>query len=80
MEKPSFVCTTFIRSTPARVWQALTDPAFTERYWGVAFDSDRKLGPNRRPGRLPQCLLESTNHPVGVRRMLSIADVAVRAN
>ena len=40
MDKPSFVYTTFIRSTPERLWQALTDPAFTERYWGVAFDSD----------------------------------------
>jgi uncharacterized protein YndB with AHSA1/START domain/DNA-binding transcriptional ArsR family regulator len=40
MDKPSFVYTTYIRSTPERVWQALTDPAFTERYWGAAFDSD----------------------------------------
>jgi uncharacterized protein YndB with AHSA1/START domain/DNA-binding transcriptional ArsR family regulator len=40
MDKPSFVYTTFIRSTPERLWQALTEPAFTERYWGVAFDSD----------------------------------------
>jgi uncharacterized protein YndB with AHSA1/START domain/DNA-binding transcriptional ArsR family regulator len=44
MDKPSFVYTTFIRSTPERVWHALTDPAFTERYWGVAFDSDWKPG------------------------------------
>ncbi|HUA48459.1 MAG TPA: metalloregulator ArsR/SmtB family transcription factor [Solirubrobacteraceae bacterium] len=44
MDKPSFVYTTFIRSTPERLWQALTDPAFTERYWGVAFDSDWKPG------------------------------------
>jgi uncharacterized protein YndB with AHSA1/START domain/DNA-binding transcriptional ArsR family regulator len=44
MDKPSFVYTTFIRSTPERVWQALTDPAFTERYWGVALDSDWKQG------------------------------------
>ncbi len=44
MDKPSFVYTTFIRSTHERVWQALTDPAFTERYWGVAFDSDWNPG------------------------------------
>ena len=44
MDKPSFVYTTFIRSTPERVWQALTEPAFTERYWGVAFDSDWNPG------------------------------------
>jgi len=44
MDKPSFVYTTFIRSTPERLWQALTDPAFTERYWGVALDSDWNPG------------------------------------
>ena len=44
MDKPSFVYTTFIRSTPEQVWQALTEPAFTERYWGVAFDSDWNPG------------------------------------
>src|SRR5438309_10261198 len=31
--KPEFVYTTYIDSTPERVWQALTDPAFTRRYW-----------------------------------------------
>ena len=30
--------------TPERLWQALTDPAFTERYWGVAFDTDWQPG------------------------------------
>lgn len=44
MDRPSFVYTTFIRSTPERLWQALTDPAFTERYWGVALDSDWSPG------------------------------------
>jgi hypothetical protein len=39
MEKPSFVYTTYIRTTPERLWRALTDPAFTERYWGVAFET-----------------------------------------
>jgi uncharacterized protein YndB with AHSA1/START domain/DNA-binding transcriptional ArsR family regulator len=44
MDKPSFVYTTYIRTTPERLWQALTDPAFTERYWGAAFDSDWQPG------------------------------------
>jgi uncharacterized protein YndB with AHSA1/START domain/DNA-binding transcriptional ArsR family regulator len=44
MDKPSFVYTAYIRSTPERVWQALTDPAFTERYWGVALDSEWNPG------------------------------------
>jgi len=44
MQKPEFVYTTYIRTTPERLWQALTDPAFTERYWGMAFETDWKTG------------------------------------
>jgi DNA-binding transcriptional ArsR family regulator len=44
VERPSFVYTTYIRTTPERLWQALTDPAFTRRYWGAAFQSDWKVG------------------------------------
>src|SRR5206468_10557321 len=44
VEKPSFVYTTYIQTTPERLWQALTDPAFTERYWATTFDSDWKPG------------------------------------
>jgi uncharacterized protein YndB with AHSA1/START domain len=33
-DRPSFVYVTYIRATPEAVWQALTDPDFTERYWG----------------------------------------------
>jgi hypothetical protein len=29
MSKPEFVHPTYIRSTPERLWQGLTDPAFT---------------------------------------------------
>jgi uncharacterized protein YndB with AHSA1/START domain/DNA-binding transcriptional ArsR family regulator len=44
MGKPEFVYTTYINTTPERLWQALTDPEFTRRYWGVTFDSDWKKG------------------------------------
>jgi len=44
MDKPSFVYTTYIHTTPGRLWQALTAPAFTERYWGVAFETDWSTG------------------------------------
>jgi uncharacterized protein YndB with AHSA1/START domain/DNA-binding transcriptional ArsR family regulator len=44
VEKPSFVYTTYIQTTPERLWQALTEPAFTERYWAISFDSDWKDG------------------------------------
>ena len=44
MDKPEFVYTTYIRTTPERLWQALTEPAFTTRYWGVTFESDWQAG------------------------------------
>jgi uncharacterized protein YndB with AHSA1/START domain/DNA-binding transcriptional ArsR family regulator len=48
MDKPSFVYTTYIRTTPERLWQALTDPAFTQRYWGATFRTDWKAGSTMR--------------------------------
>ena len=44
MEKPEFVYTTYINTTPEQLWKGLTDPAFTLRYWGQAFESDWKVG------------------------------------
>jgi len=44
MDKPEFVYTTYIKTTPERLWQGLTDPAFTRRYWNVAWDTDWKTG------------------------------------
>jgi uncharacterized protein YndB with AHSA1/START domain/DNA-binding transcriptional ArsR family regulator len=44
VDKPSFVYTTYIRTTPERLWQALTEPAFTERYWSITFDTDWHAG------------------------------------
>jgi uncharacterized protein YndB with AHSA1/START domain/DNA-binding transcriptional ArsR family regulator len=44
MDKPSFVYTTYIRTTPEQLWQALTDPAFTRRYWNASFQTDWQAG------------------------------------
>jgi uncharacterized protein YndB with AHSA1/START domain/DNA-binding transcriptional ArsR family regulator len=44
MTTPDFVYTTFIKTTPEQLWQALTDPAFTARYWGVTFATDWAVG------------------------------------
>src|SRR5258706_11635233 len=33
MSKPEFVYTTYIDTTPEKLWHALTDGDFTERYW-----------------------------------------------
>ncbi len=40
----SFVYTTYIATTPEKLWQAITEPAFTSRYWGVEFESDWQVG------------------------------------
>jgi uncharacterized protein YndB with AHSA1/START domain len=39
-----FVYTTYIKTTPERLWQALTDPAFSRKYLGHAIESDWKKG------------------------------------
>jgi uncharacterized protein YndB with AHSA1/START domain/DNA-binding transcriptional ArsR family regulator len=44
MDRPSFVYTTYIRTTPEKLWQALTEPAFTRRYWNASFQTDWKPG------------------------------------
>lgn len=40
----AFVYTTYISTTPERLWQALTDPAFTRQYWGATFESEWTTG------------------------------------
>ena len=43
--KPNTVYVTYIASTPERVWQALTDPAFTREYFfGFAVHVEAKRG------------------------------------
>lgn len=41
MSELKFVYVTYIATTPEKLWQALTDGAFTRRYWfGTAVESD----------------------------------------
>jgi uncharacterized protein YndB with AHSA1/START domain len=45
MSKPEFVYTTYIETTAEKLWHALTDGEFTERYWfGHRIASDWKVG------------------------------------
>jgi uncharacterized protein YndB with AHSA1/START domain/DNA-binding transcriptional ArsR family regulator len=44
MPTPEFVYTTYIKTTPERLWQALIDPAFTKRYWGTELTSEWTKG------------------------------------
>src|ERR1700680_2148203 len=45
MSKPEFVYTTYIETSVEKLWEALTDGDFTERYWfGHRVTSDWKAG------------------------------------
>ena len=44
-KRSSFVYVTFIRTTPDKLWEALTDPQFTREYWfGTSVESAWKKG------------------------------------
>ena len=34
MNNPDFIYTTYIKTTPEKVWAAITNPEFTRQYWG----------------------------------------------
>lgn len=45
MNKPELVYVTYIRTTPEKLWAAITKPEFTRQYWaGVENVSDWKEG------------------------------------
>jgi uncharacterized protein YndB with AHSA1/START domain len=49
MSKPNFVYVTFIRTTPEKLWSALTNPEVTRQYWfGMHQESDWKPGSSWR--------------------------------
>jgi uncharacterized protein YndB with AHSA1/START domain/DNA-binding transcriptional ArsR family regulator len=57
MDRPRHVFQVYIRTTPERLWQAITDPAFTERYFfktrvDATWSNGEKLKYLDREGRL----------------------------
>ncbi|HEY2203882.1 MAG TPA: metalloregulator ArsR/SmtB family transcription factor [Pseudonocardia sp.] len=44
MSDTAFVYTTYVHTTPERLWSALTEPEFTRRYWGTTLTSDWRVG------------------------------------
>jgi uncharacterized protein YndB with AHSA1/START domain len=78
MFEPRILITTYIASTPEKVWNALTDPEITQQYWsGTRIESDWKVGSKviyRRDGKItdehivlevePLRLLSYAFHPV----------------
>ena len=34
MNKPELIYTTYIRTTPEKLWNAITNPEFARQYWG----------------------------------------------
>ena len=70
MPETAFVYSTYIKTTPEQLWKALTEPAFTLRYWGEALVSDWQVGskilwqrgPDGEPEDLGQVVLEYEPH------------------
>ena len=48
MSAPQHVYELYIRTTPAKLWQAITSSEFTKRYFGLDVDSDWKAGSTYR--------------------------------
>ena len=47
--KSSFVYVTYIRATPEKVWQALTEPEFTRQFWaGTSQECEWEVGASWR--------------------------------
>ena len=45
MSKTEFIYTTYIKTTPEKVWAAITNPEFTRQYWfGIHHETDWKVG------------------------------------
>ena len=63
IDSNAFVCTTYIRTTPEKLWQDLTDPAFTRRCRGVEFETDAGGIPNwSQLGGFRDRCLATTSH------------------
>jgi uncharacterized protein YndB with AHSA1/START domain/DNA-binding transcriptional ArsR family regulator len=44
MARPEFLYVTYIRTSPERLWLALTEQSFTARYWGRTYETDWTKG------------------------------------
>jgi DNA-binding transcriptional ArsR family regulator/uncharacterized protein YndB with AHSA1/START domain len=44
VENHEFVYTTYINTSPELLWKALTEPVFTNQYWGLEFETDWRVG------------------------------------
>ena len=45
VSKTEFIYTTYIKTTPEKLWKAITTPEFQRQYWfGVTYETDWKIG------------------------------------
>lgn len=78
MSKPEFVYVTFIKTTPEKLWHALTDRAFTERYWyGCSLTSDWTAGAPMRMEKAGRIVNEGVVLESDPPRKLSYSWVSV---
>src|ERR1700742_3450455 len=48
MSNPDYIYTTYIKSTPQKVWEAITNPEFQKQYFGFPLACDWKPGSSWR--------------------------------
>ena len=68
MSKPEFVYTTYIETTPEKLWHALTDREFTQTYWyDCSLTSDWKVGSRMHMDRggevMNECVILESDPP-----------------
>lgn len=84
MTKPEFVYVTYIRTTPEKLWQALTDAEFTRQYWiGCTLHSDWRVGAKmtmERGGEIKnECIITQSEPPYRLAfDWVSVFDEAMR--
>lgn len=72
MDKPKFVYVTYIAPTPEKLWEALTNADFTEKYWNkVRIQSDWKKGASIRYGDASKTWWEGEILKIEPPRLLS---------
>ena len=64
MKKDQFVYVTYIRTTPEKLWKALTEPEFTRQFWcNTAQESEWKPGASWRIKAPSDLITESGGSP-----------------
>ncbi len=83
MTKSEYVYTTYIKTTPEKLWDALTNPEFIKQYWfGALCESDWKAGSEPikiAPTNQPDVAIVGSDQNLDQSKVLSTKSLAVDA-